>query len=359
MERQYGRCRRSRTHAVWLVLLLAGCCQRSANVSLQPPASQPAASEVKPVATADSAQAPAVVEELWNPDPEPNEFSILPAAENAAPADALSSRPRRAPVGCPTKRGRHVMRAPSHGKAHVEEGLPSERGQDARDTQGRDALATRDATRTLPQTAPTTDRGPEATVAQNQPPVEPEPRSRRSSVSPRRAGGTVRPAAPAVSFGPPVLANGEDVLQLDLPERLEMIQLLDLAAEYLNLDYMCDLEKIRGQWVSLRLHGKLRGDLRVKDLYPLLESVLKFKGYAMTCHAGGLVTIVPVTDALQVDPVLVDPNSGNIEAGDMVVTRVFDLQYVNTASAMNLLESMKLSVAAQFCDRRHFCSFWA
>ncbi len=267
-----------------------------------------------------------VVEELRNPDPEPNEANALREPLQAS-QDHQTGEP-----------GSVSAYGPAIPKARVEDGLLSKRG--------RDALATGTATRTLPQTAPTTDRGLEATVAQNQPPVEPEPRSRRSSVSPRRAGGTVRPAAPAVSFGPPGLANGEDVLQLDLPERLEMIQLLDLAAEYLNLDYMCDLEKIRGQWVSLRLHGKLRGDLRVKDLYPLLESVLKFKGYAMTCHAGGLVTIVPVTDALQVDPVLVDPNSGNIEAGDMVVTRVFDLQYVNTASAMSLLESMKLSVAA-------------
>jgi hypothetical protein len=141
------------------------------------------------------------------------------------------------------------------------------------------------------------------------------------------------------------LPNAEDVLQLDLPERLEMVQLLDLAAEYLRLDYMCDLEKVRGQTVSLRLHGKLQGEIRVRDLYSLLESVLKFKGFAMTCHKGGLVTIVPVADALQVDPVLIDANDTSTEAGDMVVTRVFDLQYVNAASAVNLLDNMKLSVA--------------
>jgi len=93
----------------------------------------------------------------------------------------------------------------------------------------------------------------------------------------------------------PKLANGEDVLQLSLPERLEMVQLLDLAAEYLRLDYLWDLEKIKGQSVSLRLHGKLQGEIRIKDLYALLESVLKFKGFAMTSHKGGLVTIVPVT----------------------------------------------------------------
>ncbi len=174
-----------------------------------------------------------------------------------------------------------------------------------------------------------------------------------SSVSQRQFGSQAKAMTPLASYGPPVLANGEDVLHLDLPERLEMMQLLDLAAEYLHLDYLCDQDKIRGQWVSLRLHGKLRGEIKVKDLYPLLESILKFKGYAMTCHTGGLVTIVPVTDALQADPVLVDPNGGNIEAGDLVVTRVFGLQYVNAASAMNLLDTMKLSVAASPLEENH------
>ncbi len=46
---------------------------------------------------------PAVVEELWNPDPEPNEFSILPAAENAAPADVLSAQAPPAPGRVPNE----------------------------------------------------------------------------------------------------------------------------------------------------------------------------------------------------------------------------------------------------------------
>ena len=119
------------------------------------------------------------------------------------------------------------------------------------------------------------------------------------------------PAKPAATkrlydLAPP--ANGEDVLQLDLPDQVEVSQLLDLAAEYLHIDYMYEPESIRGQSVSLRLHGKLQGDIRVKDLYPLLESVLKFKGFAMTRHKDNLVTIVPMAEALQADPTLMDPN---------------------------------------------------
>ncbi|HNU31703.1 MAG TPA: secretin N-terminal domain-containing protein [Sedimentisphaerales bacterium] len=159
----------------------------------------------------------------------------------------------------------------------------------------------------------------------------------RTVAVPARVRNTYEPALPA---------NAEDVLQLDLPDRLEVIQLLDLAAEYLSIDYMYEADKIRGQTVSLRLHGKLQGEIRVKDLYPLLESVLKFKGFAMTCHKGSLVTIVPTADALRVDPTLLGENETSLGTGDMVVTRVFDLQYVNAASAMNLLDSMKLSMAA-------------
>jgi general secretion pathway protein D len=160
------------------------------------------------------------------------------------------------------------------------------------------------------------------------------------------------PAKPATKrlYDLAPLANGDDVLQLDLPDQVEVSQLLDLAAEYLHIDYMYEPEKIRGQTVSLRLHGKLQGDIRVKDLYPLLESVLKFKGFAMTRHKDNLVTIVPMANALEADPTLVDPNGASLTAGDMVVTRVFNLQHVNPASAMTLLDNMKISVASSIVE---------
>ncbi len=151
--------------------------------------------------------------------------------------------------------------------------------------------------------------------------------------------------APEARYALPPLANGEDLLQLDLAETVELIELLDLAAEYLHLDYLCDPEVLAGQTVSLRLHGKLRGEIRVKELYPLLESVLKFKGYAMTCHRDNLVTIVPVGKVLEADPELLDAGQGTVRPGGTVVTRLFALQYVNTTTAGTLLDQMKLSVA--------------
>ncbi len=145
-----------------------------------------------------------------------------------------------------------------------------------------------------------------------------------------------RPTAPA---------NADQIVKLDLPPQLDMIQLLDLVGEYLQLDYLYDPEKIKGQVVSLKLHGKLQGQVRVRDLYLLLESVLKFKGFAMTCHEGNMVIIVPATDALKANPNLIDPEDKTLDAGDMVVTNVFDLHHIGVSAASTLLQNMQLSLA--------------
>ena len=183
------------------------------------------------------------------------------------------------------------------------------------------------------------------------PVVAEEPAAESAIAEPEVLSGTVHEAAltapvrPVHTYDLAPLTNGDDVLQLDLPDRLELIQLLDLVAEYLGLDYLYDPKKIQGETVSLRLHGKLQGEIHVKELYPLLESVLKFKGLAMTSHEGNLVTILPVDDALKGDPTLLDEDSSTLGAGDLVVTRAFELRYVTTASATTFLENMELSMS--------------
>jgi type II secretory pathway component GspD/PulD (secretin) len=179
-----------------------------------------------------------------------------------------------------------------------------------------------------------------------------EPRAKASS-GPRdlAPGASVSKAAFAKGRrGPDALANADKVLDLDLPQQMDMVQLLDLVGEYLELDYLYEPEKIKGQTVTLKLHGKLRGEMRVRDLYLLLESVLKFKGYAMTCHEGNLVTIVPAADALQANPDLIEPGADVLETGDMVVTSVFELRNIEVAAATSLLTNMKLSLAATPVD---------
>ncbi|UCE98980.1 MAG: hypothetical protein JSV82_07300 [Planctomycetota bacterium] len=139
-------------------------------------------------------------------------------------------------------------------------------------------------------------------------------------------------------YVPEALPIGEEMLELDLPEKLNIIDLLDLIGKYLHLDYMYDEKVLLGKEVSLRLQGPIK----VRDLYPLLESVLKFRGFVMT-RKGNLVTIAPMEEALNIDPAL-HPERGDIKFGDVIITRIFSLKHINTASATNLLTGMKLSV---------------
>lgn len=172
-----------------------------------------------------------------------------------------------------------------------------------------------------------------------------DPNSEVRGATAKPSGNAAKATTVAQAYQIESLANANDILELDLPEKIELIRLLDLVGEYLHLDYMYDPDKIKNQMVTLKLRGKLQGEIRVKDLYSLLESVLNFKGFVMTRHEGNIVTIAPVADVMQVDPELVDSDSQIIDAGDMVVTRMFELEYIDTFSAINLLENMKLTVA--------------
>ena len=148
----------------------------------------------------------------------------------------------------------------------------------------------------------------------------------------------LKPVSKVRSYEPAPITNGNEMLELDLPAKLNIIDLVDLVGKYLQLDYMYDETQVKGD-VSL----KLQGPVKVKDLYPLLESVLKFRGFVMT-RKGNLVTIVPSADALGIDPVL-HPEVGGVQFGDVVITRVFRLKFIDTGSAQNLLTNMRLGAS--------------
>jgi type II secretory pathway component GspD/PulD (secretin) len=146
----------------------------------------------------------------------------------------------------------------------------------------------------------------------------------------------LKPVSKVRSYEPQAIADGNEMLELDLPEKLNIIELLDLMGKYLHLDYLYDEKALAGKEVSLRLQGPIK----VRDLYPLVESVLKFRGFVMT-RKGNLVTIVPTEEALNIDPAL-HSEAGEVRLGDVVITRVFKLKHIDTASAQNLLVGMKL-----------------
>jgi hypothetical protein len=73
---------------------------------------------------------------------------------------------------------------------------------------------------------------------------------------------------------------GNDKLELEMPPKINIIALLDLVGKYLNLDYMYDPGDLVGLKGEVTL--VLQGPIKIKELYPLAESVLRFKGFVMT-----------------------------------------------------------------------------
>jgi len=132
-------------------------------------------------------------------------------------------------------------------------------------------------------------------------------------------------------------------LKVTLPAKLDIIQLLQLAGEYLNLNFMYDPVKIKGE-VTILWTGNQKGTIKVNELYPLMESVLQFHGFAMTRNAGAnMVTVTPEAEVMEKDPPLVETDDDRItEYGNVIVTRIFKLEYIDSASAQNLLTGMKL-----------------
>ena len=145
---------------------------------------------------------------------------------------------------------------------------------------------------------------------------------------------------PASSINIP---NADDVIKLTLPEKQTMVAFLGMVGPYLQMDFMYDESDLDGQEVTFNPNGKLQGPITVRDLYHLLESVLKFKGFVMTRGMGNLVTIVPKDKALDIDPALVEAERPQIGTGDIVVMSVFELKNIDAESAKQFLEGMKLT----------------
>jgi len=144
----------------------------------------------------------------------------------------------------------------------------------------------------------------------------------------------------------PELANGEQVVNLALADRqkLTVLEFLGLVGPYLELDFLYE-EKDVIQEVTINPHGKFRGPIKVKELYPLLEEVLKFKNLAMTRGKGNLVTIAPADKALDIDPALIDTDGDKIERGDGIIQRIVKVEHIDTTTAQNLLTGMKLTTS--------------
>jgi len=148
---------------------------------------------------------------------------------------------------------------------------------------------------------------------------------------------------PRAPYEPEAIPDGNDVLKLNLPPDLTIIEFLDFMAKNLHLTYLYDPAKIKGN-VAIKLEGKFAGDVKRKDLYPLLESVLQFNGFVMTRGKGNILRVVPKAEADTADAPFVRPEVERPEYGNVIVTRVFKLKHVDTATALALLTNMQLGL---------------
>jgi type II secretory pathway component GspD/PulD (secretin) len=179
--------------------------------------------------------------------------------------------------------------------------------------------------------------------------VEPEPVPKEVTVEIGQPNEVEQPV-PEVRYEPEPIPDGEEPLTLHLPDTLPITDFLSFMGENLHLDYLYDPKKVTGS-VTLRLHGKLRGDIKRKDLYPLLESVLQFNGFVMT-RKENLVLIVPEGEADRIDAPIVRRDKDRPEHGDVIITRVFKLKHIDTTSAKNILTGMQLGLANKIREVR-------
>ena len=186
---------------------------------------------------------------------------------------------------------------------------------------------------------------PEPEVALQQEVVDIEEPNQVAAVEQQEPNATttvIEPTNKVDSYRPELSGIVDETLTLNLPSKINIIDLLDLVGKYLNLNYMYDPADITGLKGEVTL--VLQGPIKVSELYPLAESVLRFKGFVMTRRINH-ITIVPIAKVNEIDAPIIDPDKPGIQAGDVIITQIFRLKHVDTASAQNLLNGMKLGLS--------------
>jgi general secretion pathway protein D len=146
------------------------------------------------------------------------------------------------------------------------------------------------------------------------------------------------------SYSPESNEYSDADIDLTLPEKINIVDLLDLVGKNLNLNIIYDPALVTGE-ITLKIQGKVK----IKDLYPMVESMLKFKNFVMTKN-GKLVTVVPSDKMLEADPSLINADGRQVQFGEAVITKIFNLKYIDATSAKNLLIEMKLGASIATVD---------
>ncbi|HNS22923.1 MAG TPA: M56 family metallopeptidase [Sedimentisphaerales bacterium] len=139
------------------------------------------------------------------------------------------------------------------------------------------------------------------------------------------------PALPAVPAMPDVMARaetpdlpgGDRMIDLKLPERVQLVDLVDLVGKHTNMNMLYDTNQVTGE-VTLKLRGGLAGSVKVKELYQLLQSVLQERDLTMAPQDGNLVAIRPQAPQPIGLPIVVAPKAKPLpkQHVDVTVPRV-------------------------------------
>jgi type II secretory pathway component GspD/PulD (secretin) len=262
-----------------------------------------------------------------SPTPEPA------AEQKAQPASPSSSGPvpeQTAPASQPPAGSK-----PAEGPSNPPTVAPSEPSEPAE-----------------PAAAESTSAQPEKVVPPAATPVTPSSAQPQPQTTPIAASSVTPQAQASTSpFRPVEASDGERVLDLTLPEKMPVVYLLDLVGKHLGLSYIYNPDEVKGE-VSLKLNGDLHGQVKVKDLYPLLEQSLRQLNLITTRHKGNVVAIGPAARGIELDPVLIESGS-RVEAGDTAATCKFELKHIDTAAAKNLLDSMKVGIDVIAIPEKH------
>ena len=161
----------------------------------------------------------------------------------------------------------------------------------------------------------------------------------KSEPVPAETPGVKKVTAPTKS--PSELTELELDTVLTMPTTVKITELLELVGKQLKLNYMYDPLLIKGD-VQLYIYN---GKIKVRELYSLVESVLKFKGFVMTRN-GNLVTVARVTDSMIIDSPIIGEGE-NVTKGNVIVTKIFKVKHIDTATAQKTLTDMRLGISIQ------------
>lgn len=167
--------------------------------------------------------------------------------------------------------------------------------------------------------------------AQNAGPGEAEP-----AMPPQAAGDPDLPPGeftPAAEAGEAIDAT-DPIVEFDLPPAMDLTILVEWVAEQLGIEILYSLEELKqAGTVTIRPNR----EMRVSELYDMLETALRSKNYAMR-RIGNWYTVIPAGQTGLDAPVIMDPESMPAPGiGEQTGNIVIELEHADPKDIQDIL----------------------